>query len=293
MDHSHSPHGAAVSSAPARLCMSHGHPPHGAAVSSASAQLRMAGSDDDGTPHARGRRGRRDNPPSHLHGAPSAMNNQPTSSRGRGDRPHFHPPHHEGMRHQSLPFSSERDGDINGLKTATSATFPTPSVGSSTKWPTASYSYTKRHPRLDDSYDAAPSSFNDLIRQYENAPTSFNTLIRQYGHASSQPLHTSTDIDNNHQHALSQPPHPTNPTISSPTPSNQHASSHSLQTMERASLCIRLPSLIPFVTTMDSMTIVEDSIMMEDHTTVEDSMTIVEDSMIMEGHTIMEDSMTY
>ena len=39
MDHSHSPHGAAVSSAPARLCMSHGHPPHGAAVSSASAQL--------------------------------------------------------------------------------------------------------------------------------------------------------------------------------------------------------------------------------------------------------------
>ena len=33
--------------------------------------------------------------------------------------------------------------------------------------------------------------------------------------------------------------------------------------------------------------------MMEDHTTVEDSMTIVEDSMIMEGHTIMEDSMTY
>ena len=53
--------------------------------------------------------------------------------------------------------------------------------------------------------------------------------------ASSQPLHTSTNIDNNHQPALSQPPHPTNPTISSPTTSNQHALSQSLQTMEHAS----------------------------------------------------------
>ena len=90
----------------------------------------------------------------------------------------------------------------------------------------------------DNSYAAAPSPFNspfnDQTRQHDNAPTSYNTLIRQYGHASSQPLHTSTDIDNNHQHALSQPPHPTNPTISSPTPSNQHASSQSLQTMEHA-----------------------------------------------------------
>ena len=194
--------------------------------------------DDDGTPHARGRRGRRDNPPSHLHGAPSATN-QPTLSRGRGDHPHSHPPHHEGMRDQSLSFSSERDGDINGLKTPTSATFPTQSASSSTKRPTASS--TIRHPRLDDSYAAAPSPFNDLIRQYDNAPTSFNTLLRQRerdNHALSQPLHTSTDIDNNHQPASSQPPHSTNPTISSPTMSNQH--------MHRASLCVRLPSLTTY-----------------------------------------------
>ena len=151
MDHSHSPLGAAVSLASAQLRMGsyHSHLPHGAAVSSASAQLRMAGTDNDGTPHARGRRGHRDNPPSHLHGAPSAMY-QPTSSRGCGDHPHSYPPHHEGMRDQSLSFSSERDGDINGLKTPTSATFPTRSVSSSTKRPTASS--TIRHPRLDDSY---------------------------------------------------------------------------------------------------------------------------------------------
>ena len=68
--------------------MDHSHSPHGAAASSA-AQLH-----DDGTSHARGRRGRRDNPPSHLHGAPSTMN-QTTLSRGRGDHPHSHPPHHE------------------------------------------------------------------------------------------------------------------------------------------------------------------------------------------------------
>ena len=152
MDHSHSPHGAAVPSASAQLRMSHSHPPHGAAVSSASAQLRMAGSDDDGTPHARGRRGRRDNPPSHLHGAPSATN-QPTLSRGCGDHPHSHPPHHEGMRDQSLSLSSGRVGDINGLKTPTSAPFTMRSAGSSTTRPTASS--TKRHPRLDDSYTAA------------------------------------------------------------------------------------------------------------------------------------------
>ena len=63
-------------------------------------------------------------------------------------------------------------------------------------------------------------------------------LVRQWerdNHASSQPLHTSTDIDNNHQPALSQPPHSTNPTICSPTTSNQHASSQSLQTIEHAS----------------------------------------------------------
>ena len=152
MDHSHSPHGAAVPSASAQLRMSHSHPPHGAAVSSASAQLPMAGSDNDGTPHARGRRGRRDNPPSHLHGAPSATN-QPTLSRGCGDHPHSHPPHHEGMRDQSLSLSSGRVGDINGLKTPTSAPFTMRSAGSSTTRPTASS--TKRHPRLDDSYTAA------------------------------------------------------------------------------------------------------------------------------------------
>ena len=209
--------------------MDHSHSPHGAAVSSA-AELH-----DDGTSHARGRRGRRDNPPSHLHGAPSATN-QPTLSRGCGDHPHSHPPHHEGMRDQSLSFSSERDGDINGLKTHTSAPFPTRSAGSSTKRSTASS--TIRHPRLVDLYAAAPSPFNDLIRQYDNAPTSFNTLLRQRerdDHASSQPLHTSTDIDNNHQPALSQPPHSTNPTISYPTTSYQHASSQSLQTMEHTS----------------------------------------------------------
>ena len=61
--------------------MDHSHSPHGAAMSLASTHLRMAGTGDDGTPHARGRRGRWDIPPSHHHDAhaPSAMY-QPTLS---------------------------------------------------------------------------------------------------------------------------------------------------------------------------------------------------------------------
>ena len=96
MDHSHSPQGAAVSSASTQLLSDPAMSVDAVVVGTALLPTFMVLS----------------------HGAPSAMN-QPTLS--CGDCPHSHPPHHEGMRDQSLSLSSERDGDTNGLKTPTSA----------------------------------------------------------------------------------------------------------------------------------------------------------------------------